>query len=436
MSLLEKVTVFSRENRLFPHSAPVGVGLSGGADSVALLRVLLSMGVTVKAYHCNFHLRGLESDRDEAFCRSLCDGLGVDLTVRHFDVQARMKESGESVEMACRSLRYQWWDSLPLSRFAVAHHADDNVETLFLNMMRGSGLRGMRGMQPVNGKIVRPLLCVTRSEILRFLARLNQHYVTDSTNASDDFRRNRLRNTIIPHLEQLFPGAIAGIMRTQSILSANSRIFDRFINDARPEFLNPQTGIVRIDEIESRYGDDAPEILYELVAPGGLTIKQCADIFNSTATHSGRLFRCKDGRVYAVGRGTLVPYLDDSPPMGITRLNEYPFSMEEIGPEKFRSMLPPPRNVMFLDADMLTPHPTFLLRPWAKGDRMAPFGLNATKLVSDIYNDNKIGVAERRRYPILEMEGKILWVCGLRPSRHYAVTPQTRRILKIEYHQP
>ncbi|MCM1163471.1 MAG: tRNA lysidine(34) synthetase TilS [Muribaculaceae bacterium] len=433
MSLLERVKAFSSEHRLFPPGSKVGMGLSGGADSVALLRVLLLMGIDVKAYHCNFHLRGDESDRDEAFCRSLCSEAGVELEVRDFDVPARMKATGESVEMACRALRYEWWDALGVDRFAVAHHADDNVETLFLNMMRGSGLRGLRGMRPANGKVVRPLLCVTRREILDFLDSVGQDYVTDSTNASNDFRRNRLRNTLLPLLEELFPGAVAGIGKTQSILLANDKLFERLVDEHRRTYLSPYTGVVDIARLSSDFGDDAPEMLYEILAPDGLTIKQCQDIFDSGATHSGRQFHCRDGRVYVVEREKLTPYFNDALTARVVSLDEYPFGVEEIGRGEFEAQLPASKNVMFLDADILRNTPQFVLRPWAKGDRIAPFGLKGGKLVSDIYNDNKIGIAERNKYPVLEADGKILWVCGLRASRHYAVTPQTGKILRVEY---
>lgn len=433
MSFVERVAAFSREHGLFPAGAKVGMGLSGGADSVALLRALRLMGVDVKAYHCNFHLRGAESDRDEAFCRALCAEAGVELEVRDFDVKARMEAGGESVEMACRALRYDWWDTLEVDRFAVAHHAEDNVETLFLNMMRGSGLRGLRGMRPLNGMIARPLLCVNRLEILDFLASLGQEYVTDSTNASNDFRRNRLRNTLLPMLERLFPGATAGIIKTQGILWSTDRIFVRLIDGVRRDCVSSLTGAVDLERLRRDFGEEAPQALFEILSPDGLTIKQCRDIFDSAATSSGRWFGCRDGRVYVVERESLTPYGGDIHAARAVRLDEYPFSVREITPDEFKSMLPAPKNVIFLDAGILGRKPDFTLRPWRKGDKIEPFGLKGSKLVSDIYNDNKIGVGRRAYYPVLEAEGRVLWVCGLRASRHYAVTPRTEKILRVEF---
>ena len=178
--------------------APVLVALSGGADSVALLRILLDLGCQCHAAHCNFNLRGIESKRDEQFVRDLCEKLHVRLEVKSFDVPTYQQEHGGSVEMACRDLRYAWFEEERLAHgcpfIAVAHQADDQIETFYLNLMRGTGLRGLTGMKRLNGNVWRPLLGVSRNDLLDYLASIGQDFVTDSTNAQNDFRRNRLRN--------------------------------------------------------------------------------------------------------------------------------------------------------------------------------------------------------------------------------------------------
>ena len=194
--------------------ARVLVALSGGADSVALLLVLRSLGYDCVAVHCNFHLRGEESMRDEKFVRGLCADLGLQLKVKDFNVKERMKADGVSVEMACRDLRYEWFEherqSEQCCNIAVAHHSDDNVETLLLNMLRGTGIAGMAGIKPMNGYIIRPLLCVSRQEIEEFLKEVGQDYVIDSTNAVADVKRNRLRNIVLPVIMGQFPSAKTG----------------------------------------------------------------------------------------------------------------------------------------------------------------------------------------------------------------------------------
>ena len=195
---------------------PLAVAFSGGADSTALLVAACATGRDVTALHCNFHLRGAESDRDEQFCRRLAATLGVELRVKHFDVHARMAATGESLEMAARELRYAWFDSeerrlcaekgAAMVPLLVAHHADDNVETFMLNLMRGSGLRGLAAIPPRRGYIVRPLLGITRKEILEYLREQGVEYVTDSSNLVADVMRNKLRLKVLPAMEELFPG--------------------------------------------------------------------------------------------------------------------------------------------------------------------------------------------------------------------------------------
>ena len=424
------VDAFCRLHALLPpQDNPVAVGLSGGADSVALLRVLVSLGVKVEAYHCNFHLRGAESDRDEQFCRDLCRQMGIPLAIRHFDVAARMAGTGESVEMACRELRYGWWRSSGVGTLAVAHHADDNAETLLLNLMRGTGLRGLKGMLPRNGHIIRPLLCVGREEILEYLKSIGQDYVTDSTNAACEYRRNRIRNRLLPVFEELFPGSVEGIKRTVGSLWGNFAIYEDAVGRLRGKYIAADSGDILIDRIKAEEADPA-SVLYEILAPEGFNIDQCRDMLNPAETLSGRRF---GNRIMEHGVLSIIPQETAAHPV---TLDAPPFSLTEIDREEFKAIIGSGnagRDVMFMDASVLDSNPEFMLRPWREGDRLAPFGMKGTRLVSDIYSDAKIGVARRNRYPLLMLGDKILWVCGLRASRHYAVTPRTERILMIRY---
>ena len=214
--------------------ALVLVALSGGADSTALLLILKELGYRVKALHCNFHLRGKESDRDQAFVEELCKQNDVPLSVRHFETEAYAKRRGISIEMAARDLRYEWFrqkqadaSSAPNGQWsmlnaqcviAVAHHRDDQAETLLLNLVRGTGLRGLAAMHPIHDGIIRPLLCCTRSEIEAYCSENDLDYVTDSTNLSDDYTRNKLRHRVMPVLRELNPSVGESIGRTSAIM--------------------------------------------------------------------------------------------------------------------------------------------------------------------------------------------------------------------------
>ena len=215
------------------------VGVSGGADSVALLALLRLSGAEVTAAHCNFHLRGEESLRDEAHVRSLCALLEVPLETVDFDVHGFIESNpGTSVEMACRSLRYEWFfnllESSGADRIAIAHNADDNAETLFLNLLRGSGTKGLRGMVEDNGKVWRPVLSVHRHELEAFLKENNIPFITDSSNLISDYRRNFLRNEIFPLLRSRWEGFDKAMQSSLSFLRAENEVVEQAIADRLP----------------------------------------------------------------------------------------------------------------------------------------------------------------------------------------------------------
>ena len=209
--------------------ASILIALSGGADSVALLLALHRLGFMCVAAHCNFHLRGEESRRDMLFCRELTGRIGVDLHVRDFDVESRRKSHGESVETACRELRYRWFadlaDAEGAQAIAVGHHMEDRVETFFLNLLRGAGIVGLTSMRPRNGAVVRPLLELSRRQIEEYVAACNENFVTDSTNSDNAFRRNAIRNRLMPLLNEISKDATDAVFRSISNLESARDIF-------------------------------------------------------------------------------------------------------------------------------------------------------------------------------------------------------------------
>ena len=246
-----KVERYIEKYKLLKSSELYLVALSGGADSVALLLLLKNAHFNVHAAHCNFHLRGEESDRDEAFCVEFCQRLGVELHRAHFDTREYAELHKVSIEMAARELRYKWFEQLRedigAAGICVAHHRDDSVETVLLNLVRGTGLRGLTGIQPRNGHILRPLLCVSRAEIEAFLAEKGQKYVTDSTNLKADVQRNIVRLEVLPLLRKLNPAVAENIQRTAENLSEAQQVLNvaiARINDSN---------ILNLRDIE-RYG--------------------------------------------------------------------------------------------------------------------------------------------------------------------------------------
>ena len=264
-----KVDAYIKKYKLLKYSDLYFVALSGGADSVALLLLLKEHGFNVHAAHCNFRLRGAESDRDEAFCVELCRGLGVELHRVHFDTRAYADLHKVSIEMAARELRYGWFaqlcKDLGAAGVCVAHHRDDSVETVLLNLVRGTGLRGLTGIKPLTShgdrpslsqtshgvcppvRLVRPLLCVSRAEIEAFLAERGQKYVTDSTNLEADVLRNKIRLQVLPMLRELNPAVSENIQRTAENLAEAQEVLDAVVGKYK------DSNILELSELE-KYG--------------------------------------------------------------------------------------------------------------------------------------------------------------------------------------
>ena len=446
----EKVSDFIARHHLIGRYGPTGknerviVGLSGGADSVALLLVLRRLGYECVAAHCNFHLRGEESMRDERFCRALCERTGVEFVMTDFNVDARRRETGESVEMACRSLRYEWWDRLMAtgkgSVIAVGHHKEDNIETFFLNMLRGSGLAGLKGMMPRTMNIIRPMLDCDKAEILDFLNEEGETYITDSSNLSNDFKRNRLRNVVLPEFEKSFPGMMEAVSDSIAHLRDNYSLYTDYCDKLRGKYVGADGAIDLSLLVTSE--KNARMVLYELLSKVGMNMSQVENILaaineNGSCSVSGKLF--KTGTVdYLLNRGKLVP-VDSSDMQNtetVVNLTEEPFSLREMTTEEFFRLASEKnlhKDAIYLDESALEGNARFVVRPWRKGDRIRPYGMKGSRLVSDLLSDAKYSVAEKRDVRILTRDGEILWVIGLRASGLFAVTERSAAVYEIRY---
>lgn len=284
-----KIQQYIEEKNLLAGGGRVLVALSGGADSVALLRVLDELGYPCEAAHCNFHLRGDESDRDETFVRELCAAHGIPLHVTHFDTEGEAARRKVSIEMAARDLRYAWFEQLRQERclawVAVAHHRDDSVETFLLNLVRGAGINGLKGIQPCHGFVVRPLLGVSRDDILDYLAHLQQPYVTDSTNLQDAFLRNKIRLQVLPLLAELNPAAAAHIAETAGRLAEAAEVYNDAMEAARRRVMPDPFRI----ELAALQREAVPEtLLFECLHPLGFRSAQVHEVWRSIHAPNGQ----------------------------------------------------------------------------------------------------------------------------------------------------
>lgn len=427
----------SRHSLIPDPSRPVVVALSGGADSVALLSALVEMGYNCVAAHCNFHLRGEESNRDMRLCQKLCSSLKVDLYVRDFNVEVRRKSTGESLEMACRSLRYEWFDSL-LERLraqaiAVAHHSQDNEETLLINLLRGSSLSGLTGMKPRHGFVIRPMLQASRQQIIDFLEARSIPFVVDSSNLKDDFVRNRIRHHVLPAMREAVPDADRGLLASLDFLSQNREFYEQQIRHLCTLYRTENR--ISLAQLLSQE-PHARIILFEMLKPMGFNMSQIDNILNSAAS-SGLSFTSATHKL-ELSRGSLSIFPLSPSPSG-TQTVEVSLKRDILQPrhiiitEHDISEFHPTRdpNIAYFDISILDDLPTFEIRPWKRADRFMPFGMKSTQLLSDTMRDARYDAHQKRSLRLLTRNGLILWAIGLRPSALFTITPSTRRFLKL-----
>ena len=423
----QKISDFISKHSLLSHDGLHLVALSGGADSVALLRILRDLDYQIEAAHCNFHLRGAESDRDEAFVRQLCDSLGINLHLIHFDTETYASVHQVSIEMAARELRYGYFHSLckdiGAETVCVAHHRDDAVETFLMNLLRGSGIHGLTGIRPKNGQIVRPLLCVGRQDILDYLHSIGQDYVTDSTNLESIVLRNKLRLQVLPLLKQLNPKAVENIDKTANYLREAEKVYNAYFAG------NPDR--IPLDEITKQ---PSPEcFLHEWLSPYGFNASQIAQILDDLTGESGREFLSAT-HTLLIDRSQLVlePKQAEIKPLRIPEAGNYRFSPEILFSVKLTDDLSISKSVECATLDAANIQFPLTVRQVTSGDAFCPFGMEGRKLVSDFLTDRKISLLEKRRQLVVTAaNGDIIWLVGQRTDHRYRITASTRQVLSI-----
>ena len=422
-----RVSDYIKKHKLLDINELYLVALSGGADSVALLLMLHEAGYRVHAAHCNFRLRGAESDRDEVFCVSLCEKLGIELHRVHFDTLTYAELHKVSIEMAARELRYKWFEQLRVDMGAagicVAHHRDDSVETVLMNLVRGTGLRGLCGIQPRNGFILRPLLDVSRENIEAYLAAKGQEYVTDSTNLEDDVTRNKIRLNILPLLREINPAVSENIQRTAENLTEAQKTLDGIVSSLRE---CKKLDIRELDKFSS-----SEYIIFEWLKNYGFNGSQTGQIMHA---ETGSIFTSSAGYDLLVDRQCLIvePSLKPLKTMQIPEEGKYIIGNNAFRVRKCAPYISKNSDLATLDASKTTFPLT--IRRVEEGDRMVPFGMKGSKLLSDMMTDRKMTLFEKRRQlVVVDAQGIIVWAVGLRTDQRVAVTEDTTEVLEIAF---
>lgn len=427
--MLNKVKDYIKKYNLLNDNELYIVALSGGADSVALLLLLDEMGYKVHAAHCNFHLRGTESDRDELFCESLCQQKSIPFHRIHFDTLTYAETHKVSVEMGARELRYRYFEQLRKDLDAVgvcvAHHRDDSVETVLLNIVRGTGLRGLTGIQPRNGNILRPLLCVSRQEIEAYLQTKGQEYVTDSTNLEDDVQRNKVRLNVLPMLKELNPAVCENIQNMTMHLTEAQKVLDRLVENYK-EF--KCITFKELDEIGSR-----EYLLFEWLKNYGFNGTQVQQIMEAETggivTSSLKYDVLKDRESYIVE-----PSLEPLKPLRIPEDGTYILNNEvKFTVKKVPVWVSKDAAIATLDASKVCFPLT--IRRVKEGDWMIPYGMEGRKLLSDLMTDRKMTLFEKRRQlVVVDAHNTIIWLVGIRINNQCMVDATTTEVVEIQYH--
>lgn len=435
--MIHKVAKYIQQKELMSEGAKVLVAISGGADSVALLIVLKRLGYDCEALHCNFHLRGDESLRDEMFVRDLCKREGVKLTVVHFDTAAYAAEKGISIEMAAREQRYEAFEShrkeCGATAIAVAHHRNDSAETMLLNLVRGTGLKGLHGIQPKNGYVVRPLLCVERNEILEYLEWRGAGYVTDSTNLESEFTRNRIRLQIIPLLQEINPSIIESLAATAERLGEAEKLYAKGIEEGIARVKNGN--IINIAALEREPSPQA--LLHEILRPIGFNSSQINDILQSMDGESGRTFTGKHWQVVKDRTALIITPNEDCsinaelPSNGTV---ETAHGRLLCTTAEFSGTIERKKEIATIDCGKVQMPLT--LRNREEGDRFTPFGMRGSKLVSDYLTDRKKSLIDKQRQLVVtDATGKIVWLVGERLAACGAVDGSTKSVMRIEWQE-
>lgn len=405
------------------------IAVSGGADSVALLTACCSistrLGLRIEAVNCNFHLRGKESNRDSEFTARLCEALGVKLHAIEYNVDDYINEHPViSTEMACRELRYRDFFRIAedgkFDRVAVAHNADDDIETMMLNMLRGSGSRGLKGMDIDNGKVIRPLLSISRAEIEKYLESSGIDYITDSSNLTNAYRRNFIRHDVLPLLEQRWHGARKSLSKTISIMKEEADIIEKYYRDQLSRLTIGKKAL-------NVYSEDVTVgTIWHFIKPFGGNSDIAEEIKES-------LHKPFAERIWMMGERYKVILERD-------RLAICETDVDELTPvliwteikmsEKIMNDIKGSRD----HSSIYLPHgeDRYIFRKPQSGDRMAPLGMKGTRLVSDIISDAKLSTAQKSNIRLLarKADGEIIWVAGLKRSKYDLVKNYDNNIYK------
>jgi len=436
----QKVQTYIQRHQLLTPGGRIIVGVSGGTDSVVMIHILMSLGYDCLIAHCNFHLRMDESNRDELFVRNLAKDLKIPYYSIDFETTKYAEEHKISIEMAARDLRYAWFYELLYNQdaqaIAVAHHADDSIETMLMNLVRGTGLKGLTGIQPRNHKVVRPLLCCTRLELETYLVHHDLEHIEDSTNTSSDYQRNKFRNEVLPLLLEINPSVRQTLYDSLERFEGNWTIYQQAIDKMKMEIVQTKPGLVKMDIDGIKRQVHIPTLMYELLHPYGFGSSLIEQITDQLDGESGKVFYSDTHRLVKDRKYLLISekeenYSEEYSINEDVSVIEFPLPMK-ISKQFVTSGFEVSKELNRIHVDASKLSFPLVLRRWKEGDSFFPFGMKQRKKVSDFFINNKLSLLEKEQSWILVSNHEIVWIVGQRLDNRFCVSKETKEVVEFK----
>lgn len=437
----EQFLKYVSSNSLFDKGDKILIAVSGGLDSVVLLDLLFKTGFNISIAHCNFQLRGQESDMDEEFVRNLGKNYKLKIFVKICDAEEYAKENKLSIQESARELRYKWFKQISIEnkfdKLAVAHHFDDNLETFFINFSRGSGLSGLKGIPVKNETIVRPLMFASRKEIEEYANENKLKFREDSSNSSDKYLRNNLRHNLLPGFLEILGGSNETLRKSMAYLAEDELLFEQLIQQKRQEIIEESDGFQFMKKSKLLSLSPLKAWVYYLLKPFGFSRSVTDDIsVGLLENNTGKNYFSSTYRIISDREKLIITTQKPNTKSQVLKIDEgeseivspIHFQISTFSkPDDFR--IKKENEIAYFDFDKLKFPLT--LRSWETGDRFKPFGMKGSKLLSDFFIDEKLSLLEKENIWLLESDEEIIWVVGLRTSDNFKIINNTKVVYKI-----
>ncbi len=438
--MLNDLFQYIEDEKLFISDEKLLLTVSGGLDSMVMTELFRLAGYNFAVAHCNFNLRGNESDGDEEFVNDYCNKHKIQYFVKHFDTKKIASEKGISIQMAARELRYEWFDYLcdteGFNYYATAHHKDDQIETFFINLLRGTGIAGLHGILSRQGRVIRPLLFTGRDDIEEYAQKNNLSFREDSSNNEVKYLRNSIRHRLLPVLKEINPGYQDMLTGNIERFRETEKVYRREIDRMKGELVISENDLIRISIPKLLKTENQKIFLFEILSEYSFNFSQVEDVINSIDAISGKTFFSKTHTLIKDRNEFIIAKLESENEENVKiysdtsyLINPKNITIKTIEKTANFKIIPDPAFASFDKNELKFP---LEIRKWEKGDFFYPLGMKNRKKLSDFLIDEKISIIEKQKIYVLTSGDDIAWVIGYRIDDRYKITGRTKSVLLLE----